>query len=446
LYSGYVTVDEEAGRALFYAFVESSGDPKSDPVVLWLNGGPGCSSLAGGFLSELGPYYPTPKGGGLERNPYAWTQVASIIFLESPAFVGWSYSNRTEDRVVGDKRTAADALGFLLGFFQRFPQFKDRPFWIAGESYGGHYVPNLALEVVRHNEDPANAEARIELQGFLVGNAWTDADIDNEGAVDFWHSHAVISTDTSRSFKQACNFSHIGPLLAAHEDAELADLGVDPGECRAILESSAKDLEGINIYDIYKDICIPLHLHQQVTQLARTASGHPAVLGAHLTELKGHPKYDPCIDNRVEVYMNRPDVQAALHGNITSLPWPWSGCSPIVQYSQRDLFSSMLPKYAELLSKKLKILVFSGDVDGIVPVTGTRRWLQKLGLPIEKPWTTWHSTTGQVGGRIVVHKPENDDAEFHFATVRDAGHMVPYTQGERSFVLFSSFIHDKPLK
>ena len=64
-------------------------------------------------------------------------QVASIIFLESPAFVGWSYSNRTEDRTVGDKRTAEDALSFLVGFFERFPTFKERPFWIAGESYGG---------------------------------------------------------------------------------------------------------------------------------------------------------------------------------------------------------------------------------------------------------------------------------------------------------------------
>ena len=64
-------------------------------------------------------------------------QVASIIFLESPAFVGWSYSNRTDDRTVGDKRTAEDPLSFLVGFFERFPTFKDRPFWIAGESYGG---------------------------------------------------------------------------------------------------------------------------------------------------------------------------------------------------------------------------------------------------------------------------------------------------------------------
>ena len=63
--------------------------------------GPGCSSLAGGFLSELGPFYPTPEGT-LERNKYAWNEVANIIFLESPAFVGWSYSNTSSDIVVGN--------------------------------------------------------------------------------------------------------------------------------------------------------------------------------------------------------------------------------------------------------------------------------------------------------------------------------------------------------
>lgn len=65
------------------------------------SGGPGCSSLAGGFLSELGPYYPTNQPGRLQRNDFAWTQAANVIFLESPAFVGWSYSNMSSDADVG---------------------------------------------------------------------------------------------------------------------------------------------------------------------------------------------------------------------------------------------------------------------------------------------------------------------------------------------------------
>lgn len=68
----YITVDEGAGRELFYVFVESSSKPRTDPLVLWLNGGPGCSSLGGGFLSELGPYYPTPDGETLQPNKFAW--------------------------------------------------------------------------------------------------------------------------------------------------------------------------------------------------------------------------------------------------------------------------------------------------------------------------------------------------------------------------------------
>lgn len=70
----YITVDEEAGRSLFYLFVESTHAPKEDPLVLWLNGGPGCSSLGGGAFSELGPFYPTPGGKQLIPNKFAWNQ------------------------------------------------------------------------------------------------------------------------------------------------------------------------------------------------------------------------------------------------------------------------------------------------------------------------------------------------------------------------------------
>ena len=55
-------------------FVESARSPENDPLVLWLNGGPGCSSLGGGFLAELGPFYPTPGGEKLIPNKFAWNR------------------------------------------------------------------------------------------------------------------------------------------------------------------------------------------------------------------------------------------------------------------------------------------------------------------------------------------------------------------------------------
>jgi carboxypeptidase C (cathepsin A) len=81
-YADFITVNASHGRRLFYWFVESQNDPANDPVILWLNGGPGCSSLAGLF-TELGPFYPV-DGETLAQNPYSWNTVANVIFLESP--------------------------------------------------------------------------------------------------------------------------------------------------------------------------------------------------------------------------------------------------------------------------------------------------------------------------------------------------------------------------
>jgi serine carboxypeptidase-like clade 2 len=71
-YSGYVTVSEQHGRALFYYFVESPYEAASKPLVLWLNGGPGCSSLGAGAFQELGPFRVNPDGKTLSRNRHAW--------------------------------------------------------------------------------------------------------------------------------------------------------------------------------------------------------------------------------------------------------------------------------------------------------------------------------------------------------------------------------------
>ncbi|RHZ24317.1 hypothetical protein DYB37_010120, partial [Aphanomyces astaci] len=76
-----------SGQELFYWLVESQDDPATDPIVLWLNGGPGCSSL-GGFFTELGPFV-VQSDLTVKRNKYAWNRHANMVFLEAPAGVGF---------------------------------------------------------------------------------------------------------------------------------------------------------------------------------------------------------------------------------------------------------------------------------------------------------------------------------------------------------------------
>lgn len=146
--SGYLDIIDQ-DKHLFYWFFESRNDPSTDPIILWLNGGPGCSSITGLLFEKIGPSYIT-KEIKPEHNPYSWNNNASVIFLEQPVGVGFSYSSKK----VGDTATAAkDTYVFLELFFQKFPQFLTSNLHIAGESYAGHYLPKIASEIVSHAED-----------------------------------------------------------------------------------------------------------------------------------------------------------------------------------------------------------------------------------------------------------------------------------------------------
>ncbi|VAI33203.1 unnamed protein product [Triticum turgidum subsp. durum] len=168
-YGGYVTVDKKDGWALFYYFVEAAIDAAAKPLLLWLNGGPGCSSLGYGAMMEVGPFRVNKDKRTLSENLHAWTKVANVIFLESPVGVGFSYSNKTLDfHLSGDKSTANDTFVFLFNWLERFPEYKGRPFYISGESYSGHYAPQLAAIILSHNLENSSTRTLINLQGILV--------------------------------------------------------------------------------------------------------------------------------------------------------------------------------------------------------------------------------------------------------------------------------------
>lgn len=89
-----------------------------------------------GFLQEIGPYYIDDgknykDGDNLTENSYSWHKVSNLLFIESPAGVGYSYNLNTSF-IYNDAITAHDNFDALLSFFQKFPEYKNRNFWIAG--------------------------------------------------------------------------------------------------------------------------------------------------------------------------------------------------------------------------------------------------------------------------------------------------------------------------
>ncbi|ONK58024.1 uncharacterized protein A4U43_C09F7120 [Asparagus officinalis] len=119
--------------------------------------GPGCSSVGVGAFSENGPF--RPSGQMLVRNEYSWNREANMLFLESPAGVGFSYSSdNSYYGGVDDNMTAMDNLVFLQRWFEKFPQYKNRDLYIAGESYAGHYIPQLANLMVQFNRREKNLQ------------------------------------------------------------------------------------------------------------------------------------------------------------------------------------------------------------------------------------------------------------------------------------------------
>ncbi|KAH7655703.1 Peptidase S10 serine carboxypeptidase protein, partial [Dioscorea alata] len=204
-YAGYVTVDVKAGRALFYYFVESPQNSSTKPLVLWLNGGPGCSSIGGGAMVELGPFRVNSDGRTLYANEYAWNKVANAIFLESLAGVEFSYSNMTSDyQSTGDKRIADDAYIFLIKWLERFPQYKGRDFFITGESYGGHYVPELANTIITNNKNTSGTI--INLKGVAIGNGYFDSIMNTKATLDYLWTHALNSDETYQAVQSKCDF------------------------------------------------------------------------------------------------------------------------------------------------------------------------------------------------------------------------------------------------
>ncbi|XP_028769706.1 serine carboxypeptidase-like 20 [Neltuma alba] len=450
-YGGYVTVDESHGRSLYYYFVVSESNPSEDPVVLWLNGGPGCSSFDA-FVYEHGPFnFEKAKTKGslptLHLNPYSWSKVSNIIYLDSPAGVGFSFSKNKSDYITGDIKTASDTHTFLLKWFELYPEFLSNPFFIAGESYAGIYVPTLAYEVMKGIE--AGARPNLNFKGYLVGNGCTDDEFDGNALVPFAHGMGLISDELYEEVRVECNGNFYNPLNE---------------NCASKLAKVDQEIDGLNIYDILEPCyhwpetieTTPsyIRLPSSFRQLGETKRPLPVrkrmfgrawPLRAPVRDgiVPTWPQLSnshnvPCTDDEVaNSWLNNDIVRKAIHTAEKADVSIWDLCTGNIFYDHDA--GSMIKFHKNLTSRGYRALIYSGDHDMCVPFTGSQAWTRSMGYKVVDGWRPW-IVNNQVAGYT-----QGYDKNLTFMTIKGAGHTVPEYKPQESLYFYKRFLDGLPI-
>jgi hypothetical protein len=196
-----------------------SGENNTAPVTLWLNGGPGCSSMIGmcvsdaGFLQEIGPYYLESgrnwtNNDTLTKNDYSWNKASNLLFLEAPAGVGYSY-NLDDNWKYNDSNVAQDNLNALVDFFTKFKEYSKTSFYLAGESYAGKYIPDLAVLIDKYNR--GNPLITINMKGLLIGNgvmSFQDNELEHS-EIDYVVNHEFVDPELIQYWRKSCRLDPV---------------------------------------------------------------------------------------------------------------------------------------------------------------------------------------------------------------------------------------------
>ncbi|KAF2466235.1 carboxypeptidase Y-like protein A [Lindgomyces ingoldianus] len=383
-YSGYLD-DEEEDKHLFYWFFESRNDPKNDPVVLWLNGGPGCSSLMGLFM-ELGPSSVT-KSGKVKYNDFSWNANASVIFLDQPVNVGYSYSGGSVSNTVA---AGKDVYALLTLFFKQFPEYAEQSFHISGESYAGHYIPVFASEILSHKK------RNINLQSVLIGNGLTD------GLTQYEYYKPM-----------ACGE---GGWPAVLDESTCQSMENAYPRCANLIENC------YNSESVWT--CVPASIYC-----------NNAMIGPY--QRTGQNVYDvrrPCGNNDlcydeidwISSYLNNKEVMKAVGAEVDS----YDSCNFDINRNFLLQGDWMKPYHHVVpgLLEQIPVLVYAGDADYICNWLGNKAWTEALEWPGQKNYAKAEMEDLLLGGNGDKIGQVKSSGNFTFMRLHAGGHMVPYDQ------------------
>ena len=424
VYGGYLKTDVE-GNELYYLFFPSqSNEPLKDPVLLWLNGGPGCSSMSGMF-TENGPVVTDLYSGKMHTNKHSWNNHANVLYIDSPAGVGFSKSADLK-QPFNDEKTAKGLVAALKNFFAEFTDYANNEFYISGESYAGSYIPALTEEI--YKEEPK----AVNIKGVLIGNGVTNIETDIERSmVEFAYYHGLVSIDTFRAFERNC--PHLDP---ESNDVEPRNVTHRCNEIRAEIQ---KSIEGIDVYGIYHECKKGESSSYSSREAFLTYINrklHPHLLDPDFVFQEGElepergiwPSYCNADETQV-VFWNDPKTQEKL-----GVSQKWNECSEDVGAAYT--FGTHFDFYQKFINEhpELRVWKFSGDVDMCLCTLGTQRWIDRLNLKVTTEHKQWHCQ-GQVAG--YAQKYENG---FTFVTIKGAGHMVPQDKRPEAAVMVEAFL------
>lgn len=462
IYSGYLSTSDK-NKNLHYLLASSQSDNASkDPLVLWLNGGPGCSSLLG-FIQEHGPVVIPDYTTKFQLNQYAWNKNANVLYLESPAGVGFSYNdNGKEDMKYNDDIVANDARNALLNFFEKFPELKANDFYIAGESYAGVYVPKLAENILQ------NSKNLINLKGIFVGNGLTDLEVDISNAlVDFAYGHGLYSMETHFDYKKYCNTTDFSdPCIQTRKEVRSSLQGLNIYDVYRSCpkakdfkgfypnrEKKLKKMEKISQQRMFLNVLKKIDKKQREKKLGNSlfkkfenlsADSIEKNLGLNSEIEKYVEKLneedegiwpDGCLDDPYPTdFFNLEETKEKLHVRKSI---QYVQCNDYININYE--FSDSLNIYRNtLLNSGIRIWFYSGDTDGAVPFTGSIKWLPKLNMDITEPYRKW-VVNEQTAGYVQSYD------SMVFVTVLGTGHMAPQWKREQGFVLFNKFLKGERL-
>ena len=475
-----------------YWLVMNAAGAADAPTLVWQQGGPGGSSLIG-FFTENGPLTlndfstltPAFNKTGVPtvfENPRSWhTAPANVLYVEHPAPTGFSYCD-PGPCYWDDRSQALTSYAFYVAFFEAYPELAHNPFYMSGESYAGVLVPTASLQILAHRTDANRDVAPWSLKGFMLGNdcpgnrvftctpysGWIGAQV----AVDFRFRHGMISEALYAQINEACEGEW--GTYEAPASAECRALLEDPieptwkqsGDTNSmgggyfVYDTCGNDLlalgkggkyqyaaaeEGLSVAELVA-MREARQVHTSVGAGGEQVGGVGPNAGGDQGWYPDSGQYACGQEAASAAWLNLDAVREAIHVQSREEAGRPFSFSTGLNYTF-NIFS-LVGNYSSTLAPNLRILQYSGDADPCVPYIGTERWIASMKFPVKNAWRPWPQNRAggwQVAGYVTEYEVPGADHTFTFATVRDAGHMVPRYKSKEALHLITQFLKDEPL-